>query len=303
MKQTLILDSSQISTYGECPTLWKLTYQESLEPSIGEAKDAIAMGTLGHKWLEMFYFNRSQGISISDSVKFANTLDPDAIDEADNHQYPLELDKRKKVLKRLQEYWMTYSSNDYAPDYKCTYDVQIDAAGLPIDSTKKIPLIEQGFSYKLYEDKQFLFIIEGRIDFIGTHSGHQFFMDHKFQLRERKLYPKSIQFKNYALATGLQMGIINYIRLHETVTPKTFQREPISFGGNELRQWAIELIEDYYFPIAKSVRENKFRKERSACPGKFGYQCQFTPLCEESPQVAELIKIQNFKKKTPWTPW
>lgn len=304
MKQTLILDSTQIDTFLECPTLHDLGYRQSLTLNDTSDKDAISMGTLGHKWLEIYYYNRASGSNLSESVSRANRIDPDKMDNdpLDDHKFPLSGDKREQVLQRCQEYWMTYSQDDYIPDYKCVYDVHIDHRGLPIDTVKKIPLIEQGFSHKLYEDNNYLFILEGRIDFIGTHNYNQFFMDHKFQLRERKLYTKSIQFKNYAMVTGLNLGIINYIRLHKEPSAKTFIREPISFNSIELKRWRSELIE-IYIEMAKQLKDGKFRRNWNACSGKFGYPCQFTPICEESKEIGELIKIQNYKKKKEWRPW
>jgi hypothetical protein len=306
MKQTLILDSTQIDTYYTCPELWNFGYRQSLTLSDAEEKDAIAKGTLGHKWLEIYYDHRARGTTIEHAVEVANKVNPDTLDNDpnDNHQFPLDPQSRKDVIKRCQEYWMTYSQNDYTPDYKCIYGIEIDeSSGMPRDVQRKVPLIEQGFSYKLLETPEYLFILEGRIDFIGSHNGNQFFMDHKFQLRERKLYTKSIQFRNYALATGLNLGIINYIRLHKETSNKTFVREPISFNSYELKVWRSELI-DVYVQIANAVKHNEYVKNRAACSGKFGYPCEFTRICEEPLQsTANLIKVQMYKQKKEWKPW
>lgn len=305
MKQTLILDSSQIDTYLGCPTEWLYSYKESLTQT-DDDKSAMAMGTLGHKWLEYYYDFRARNASVADAVQHANQINPDIldVDPEDKGEFPLDAEKRAQVRKRCQEYWMTYSQNDYIPDYKCTYDIEIDPiSSLPRDVQHKVPLIEQGFSYKLLETPEYLFILEGRIDFIGSHNNTTFFMDHKFQLRERKLYSKSIQFRNYALATGLNLGIINYIRLHKEASNKTFIREPISFGSYELKVWRSELI-NIYVEIANAVKHNEFPKRWSSCSGKFGYPCKFTHICEEpNIQTAQLIKIQNYKKKKEWKPW
>jgi PD-(D/E)XK nuclease superfamily len=306
MKQTLILDSSQIDTYLTCPQLWRNSYKDSLTKTDLSDKEAIAMGTLGHKWLEFYYQGRALGKPIGDCVAAANALDPDTMDNEpnDNHKFPLNDEKRKIVKSRMQEYWMTYSQNDYIPDYKLKYEIGISSTtGLPFDAYSKVPLIEQGFSYKLLETPEYLFILEGRIDFIGTYTSQQFFMDHKLQIREHKLYPKSIQFKNYALATGLNLGIINYIRLHKETSNKTFVREPIGFNPYEIKRWRSELI-NTYVEIANAVKHDEFDYRWSSCSGKFGYACEFAEVCEEpNIGVANLIKIQNFKKKKEWKPW
>lgn len=306
MKQTLILDSSQIDTYLTCPQLWRNSYKDCLTKTDLSDKEAIAMGTLGHKWIEVYYYNRALGKPLEQCVAAANAINPDEMDGEpnDNHKFPLSDEKRKQVKSRCQEYWMTYSASDYVPDYKLKYNISVDAAtGLPIDVYEKVPLIEQGFSHKLLETPEYLFILEGRIDFIGTYTSQTFFMDHKFQLREHKLYPKSIQFKNYALATGLNMGIINYIRLHKETSAKTFVREPIAFNSYEIKRWRSELI-NIYVEIANAVKHDEFDYRWSSCSGKFGYNCEFVDVCEEpNLNVANLIKIHNYKKKKEWRPW
>jgi hypothetical protein len=305
MKQTLILDSSQIDTFLGCPTQWNLSYRENRTLQDMNEKEAIAYGTLGHKWLELYYHQKAIGRPLGDCVDTANKLDPDTMDAApeDNHRYPLDDPQRKFLKQRLQEYWMTYSTNDYIPDYTCELAISISSKGFPVDNYIRKPLIEQGFSYKLLETKEYLFILEGRIDFIGTHNNTPFFMDHKFQMRERKLYPKSIQFKNYAMVTGMNMGIINYVRLHKAVNSSTFVREPISFGSYEIKRWRSELI-NIYVDIAREVKGEAFTHRWSSCSGKYGYPCEFTHVCEE-PNIAtaNLIKISNYKIKKEWRPW
>lgn len=302
-KQTLILDSTQIDSFYECPSLWNFRFRENLTASEAEEKDAIAMGTLGHKWMERYYTLKALGKSIPECIVYANAFDPDVEDVNDNHIYPLDKDKRKKVIDRCQHYWMTYSIQDFNVDSARDYAIDVDFAGMPVDVWRNRPLVEQGFSYKLFESPEYLFILEGKIDVIASQGGNTLFVDHKFQLRERRLYNKSIQFRNYAMVTGLHLGIINYIRLHESISNKTFVREPVSFNSYELLQWRHELI-DKYVEIAQMVKKNWYNKNRAACSGKFGYPCEFTKICEEPNVVTgNLVKLSAYKQKKEWRPW
>lgn len=314
MQQIVILDSTQIDAYDTCPTLWLHSYHESLELSNGDSKDAIVMGTLGHLWMENYYRAKALGKPIQDCTAeaFNACKEVDSLDQDpdDNHTFPLDSEKRKIVLERCNQYWMTYSNSDFIPACRDEYDIKIDPlTDLPIDSVTKIPIVEKGFSYELFNTREYLFILEGRIDLIASmgNSNGFGFVDHKFQLRERNLYPKSIQFKNYALATGLNLGIINYIRLHKEVSNKTFKRDIIAFNSQEIRAWRGELI-DIYINVAKNLKADdskwSFPRRRSQCSGKFGYACQFIHICEEpNREVGELIKVQQYKKKKEWKPW
>jgi len=308
-KQIVILDSTQIDAYCTCPSLWNYEYNENVVLD-SETKDDIKMGTLGHKWLEIFYRAKALHADIGTAVSAANAFDPDALDVADAHEFPLDKEKRRTVIERLQLYWMKYNKlKDFVPLCKRVHSIEIDSEGNVVDCYKPLPLVEQGFSYELLNTPEYLFVLEGRIDVLTEINGAHHWVDHKFQIRERTLYSKSIQFRNYSLVTGCSIGIINYIRLHKDVKDSTLQRQLVSFGPHEIRAWRSELI-DIFIRVAKDLKRASsegvyaFNKNRAACPGKFGYECQYTHICDEpNPGVAQAIKIEKYKKRKEWRPW
>lgn len=301
-KQTLILDSSQISTFLECDERWRLAYEESITSS--NARDeAMTAGTLGHKMQEIYYTAIGKGLGQAQAAREALSFNPDEADAADKHQYPLSEEMRAKVKARFNDYLMTYAARDYTPLCKWIPTIEIGTHGFPIDNKEVVPLVEQGFSYGLFNTNEYLFVLEGRIDFIGETNGTTVWMDHKWQFRERELYKKSIQFRNYALVTGLSLGVINYIRLHQKISEKTFVRQVISFSPHERAYWKQELTE-IFVRIAKTMKSRNFERNRSACSGQFGYPCSFTSICEEyNKDTAEAIKQRDFVKKIEWRPW
>ena len=136
-----------------------------------------------------------------------------------------------------------------------------------------------------------------------TKDGTEFWLDHKFQMREHMLHEKAIQFRNYSLATGMSIAIINYVRLHKTLQKNTFQRQPLSFSPHEMRCWREELI-DKYVEIAKQVAKGEFPKNRNSCGGSWGRPCQFNCLCNEyNPITREAIKKRDFTARKEWRPW
>lgn len=295
-KQTLILDSSQISTYLECPQKWDFQYNESITSS-GEIREDMAAGTFGHKLLEIYYTSLAKGCSLEQAVAAATRFHTD-------DEFPLSAERKKMVMDRFGIYWMTYSHQDLevslgANRYKL---LGFDNDNLPLEDNSPEPLVEQGFSYELLNDRNYLFVLEGRIDLIGTLGGQLVWMDHKFQGRRHDLYKKSIQFRNYALATNLTLGVINYIRLHKEITKDTLVRDIVSFNPRERMSWREELIELYKHIARES--EAPRRKNWQACAGKFGFPCEFTKICEESDLVTvEAIKNTYYKPKEVWRPW
>lgn len=307
-KTILVLDSSQLATFLECPEKWQLTNIECLTKS-NVVDDAMSAGTLMHKYLEIYYTYLGRGVDPQGAQMRALQFDPDDKDKSDNHQYPLGAEIRTQLRQRFIEYCMVYANGDYEVATASKYHITVDSkSGLPKDSSLNIPLVEQGFSYELLNTPEYLFVLEGRIDFIGSLKGNRLWMDHKLQFRQRSLYKKRIQFRNYSLALGYNLGIVNYIRMHKTCTKDTLVREPISFSSNENRLWRAELT-DIYVDVARQQKlgnplTSNLVKNRDACEGKYGYPCQYISICEEyNPQTQQAIKQQNFVKRVRWTPW
>ncbi len=339
--QTLILDSSQISNWLSCPQSWanrgliqinKSCPEETLRPG-----DALAAGSLGHKYLEIYYTELAKSQDAAAAAKIALAFDPDKEDLVDK-QFPLDQTLRDKVRNRVIDYFLMYGANrDYVPAFKKKHTIIVrkmcrlcnaiqNGKALPqtgcqhevverlCDSWERDPLIEKGFSYKLFESSEYLFVLEGRVDFMGeAQDGTLLWMDHKFQFRKHNLYAKSIQFKNYSLATGLNLAVINYIRLTEKVDKETFVRQPLSFSSMEMRIWKQELT-DLYVSIAKTVADPNYylsdgvtyshAQNRSSCGGAWGRTCQYAPMCEEyNPQIRAAVQKRDFMPRKEWRPW
>lgn len=318
-KVTLILDSTQITDFLTCPSLWAFGHRERLEPVGSEAKEAMTIGTYGHKLLELWYKGKAGGKGPIEAIGVALAYDFDketcrcqhskenhaqgyGIDlEAHKHcthigcqcqsfepsTFPLDLPVRELVRQRFREYTYTYSYKDIEPHSPDT--------------------VEVGFSYPLHEDNSRCYVLEGRIDLLGKLDSQSIWLDHKFQMRQHTIYNKSIQFRNYAMVCNLSVGIINYVRMTKGVTKDTFSRQVVSFSPDEHRRWKTELI-GIYDAVAGALAARDFNdvslKNRASCPGRFGYSCQFTPLCEEA--NAELIEIKKknmYQVKPVWSPW
>ncbi len=278
-KRALILDSTQIDAYLTCPRYWYYGHAKQLVRADAEPPRPIMMGTYGHKLLEIYYKAKLDGscTNLSQSIDKVLSFNPPI------NILPLEPTDREAVKKAFRLYAYTYSASDIKPLMEDT--------------------VEIGFSHKLYEDDSWIYILEGRIDLIGTLIGETLFMDHKFQLRSKNLYKKAIQFRNYALASDKLLGVINYIRLTKEVTKDTFNRELISFTKPELAWWRCELISIYH-NIRESIESAHYKQNWSACSGKYGYECEFTQLCEERSIESRKVRESAFYKiKEEWKPW
>jgi PD-(D/E)XK nuclease superfamily protein len=324
-KFTLILDSSQIDCFLECAYKWDYQYHKRLQSINALPNVPMGMGTYGHKLLEIIYKARAEGRPSS------------AIDEA----FAYDIDKMTCRCSHGRE---KHGCIDQFCDGSCDYHFKCNSIGCDCQNFESIPFplsapdrefvrqrvqeytymegpvipeliptspehVEVGFSHKLYEDTHRLYILEGRIDFLGkiANNCENGWADHKFQSRERNLYLKSIQFRNYSMVTQLPIGVVNYIRFAKKIEKdKTFVRSIISFSRAEMQTWEGQLLRIFH-RIENFLKGNIMGEERnwSSCPGKFGYPCEFTKICENwfSPSLIQVTEKMEYRERPEWRPW
>lgn len=345
-KKILTLDSSQIDSFLTCPTLWFYHYKKRLEqrPRDGfeRNKTPMDMGTYGHKLLEIIYKERAKGNHLgATDVAFAYDLDKETCRCSHGREYHRVWAQDWKESNNLKgsdgcgsigctctefepvEFPLNAVDREFTRERVLQYTF-VEGSTIPELIPKSEKHVEVGFSHKLYEDSDRLYILEGRIDLLGqiARNVEEGWADHKFQARERNLYLKSIQFRNYAMVTQLPLGVVNYIRFAKKIEKDhTFKRDLISFSRAELDWWRGELIKVFHkvenvcnpvFPdtIPSGVDwqwydSSDTLRNRSACSGKFGYPCDYVSLCEDA-MVPQLIKIRednDFIVKPAWRPW
>lgn len=321
-KSTLVVDSSQIATFLECPQKWENYYLKRLEPiAMPDTDDALNSGTYGHKLLEIYYRMRARHASQEDTAQAMLAYNPDEdtcecgcfrelhcpvpaldIEECTRckkctkfrpHPFKLDTKARKKVYNRIVR--------EYSANYWQTNDF------MPLSEQH----IEVGFSEPIYEDSANLFVLEGRIDMIAKWQGLDVFVDHKTQTKTHWIYPRSVQFKNYALITKCTTGVINYVRLTDKIVHnETLNRDMVCFNSVEMEDWKKKLVQ-IFFRIKKAIETKPDRNWNACSGGRLTYDrnkpqyCWYRDLCEEiDPRVAERKEKQLYKiKENIWRPW
>lgn len=273
----LAADSSQIVEFLQCEQSWQWAYQRNLTHKYIPT-NAMDWGTIFHGMLERYYQAKIEGENWSDAQLSAY----DDLDKSKS-EFKLSNEDFLFIKQRFLQYSCFYMKDDY----------------IPIKS-------EQGFSIPIYESQDFYFVLEGRIDLIGLTQDRaiKLIMDTKTQEREYLYYPRSIQFKNYCLATGLNHCVINYVRWHKEIKKNTFERKSVYFSNKYLMDWKRELI-SIFFKMAHAIITKKFEKRLSTCQNAgWGKPCQFVDLCDEKNLNVRngLIQI-NYMERPKWEPW
>lgn len=285
---TIALDSSQLVTKLKCDEKWNLSGRQHLVLSGGKT-GPLDNGTVFHKLLELYYIEKFKlpvfDAASAATVNFLASKEAHLVDDA----------TRNFLLERFIDYIKNYYQSDFEP---------LRIAG--------IPSIELGFSNTFYEDEYRKFIIEGKIDLLTTYLKDLSFVDHKTQGRAMSIYPFTPQFLTYAMVTKSKKAVINVIRLHKELSKDTFLRIPITFAPHQIINWQALVMKQFleiYSVLIKAEAENKspaFEKNYGECGGSFNsYPCQFTSLCELSPEATEMYNnLKKFKyHEKIWTPW
>lgn len=284
-KFILALDSSQISTYMKCPTQWLYSYEKNLKLK-GSKKLAADRGTLIHTLLENYYTELWKGTSPTAALKMICDY---VLEIRKTSELPQ--DVLRLVLQRMVDYVSNYANDTFAVDTIRKVD-------------SKSPALEVGFSKVIFDNEEVTYVLEGKIDAVGSINGTPVWMDHKTQDSEWQIYPETIQFKNYALATGIKRGIINYIRLHKECKDNTFERKLMYFSQAKLDFWKYQVF-CVFDSFHHAIKERNFQQRWNACQEERYRLCPFTSLCEElNPVVKEqLIQINYEDRGERWTPW
>lgn len=301
-KFNLTLDSSQIYEFQTCPLKWYYKYKENLRLSNLAQKIAADKGTLVHHLSELYYTQRAllpngnallqlnDAIETFKTTKVTKDLFPD--DDGTLESF---------ICQRFALYVQRYLNEDF--------QVQVGANG---DAG-----VEIGFSNLLFENDEVRFVLEGRLDLlIKLANGELAWVDHKTQEKTSDLYSYKTQFRTYALATGFNYGIINYIGMQQDKNNellrnnKLFRRSLIHFPKEMIQEWKFKIItifEKIYTGLTNENPEKYFyeSKNESACAGAFdSWPCEYSAICEEfNWDFKNKVKDFKYTKVKPWSPW
>lgn len=266
----IIVDSHQLSEFQRCPRLYSYTQVQQMGSV--RLRDALTKGTGLHNMLYLYYACKIKGWSTARAMKKVLSYM--------RFQRKMTIEHIQQVQPKILQYIAHYQNETWKP-----------------------LAAEIGFSKILYEDSQFKFIYEGKIDLLMEVQGIKAFVDHKSQSRHRNLPQDSNQFLGYAWATGFKLGIINFLNLAPSKSPKdAFRREICNYSTALVEEWKEGAIETC-FALAKSREIGNFSKRRQGCNGVYGL-CDFIHVCKQtSPAIINGMLSRDYVKKEAWSPW
>jgi hypothetical protein len=290
----VVLDASQIETFETCPYKWYLDHYCNLESC--RTNPALSTGSFYHEVLKFHYQQAlttskppSEGIRRSlDFAQYLITcteLTPELLTHEVRSLPPKEVRENSKFhLDRLRDYFAKYVCED---------------------DSSEIIAVEKGFSYILYEDNIFRFILEGMIDLISIEKSTKLTVtDHKTQSRFYEKYGYNHQALNYLNFTKANYFRYNYIGLQENNGPNTFRRPIFRSSEGMLEQWQKDIMQTFLQMATYSSEGEDFPRHRTSCQTKYGI-CQFHRRCEipdDSKWVTTIMTAYK-EKERKWKAW
>lgn len=280
MKLTLTCDSHSLRSFKQCPARFDFVHERKIEPI--EHNEKFDIGTAVHELMRVYYGLKKEKGEIT----------------------PVELSQINELILQPTTY-LTQDQKDFLEVRFLRYHKHYKN-----DSYVTVA-VETGFSKILYEDDNYLFIYEGRPDWVFRLNDNVDSIlgvaDHKSQSRHYDHYFYNDQALGYCWAAGTQLFTYNYFGLQETGTPDSwFRRSKKIFQPQEIGEWHKTTIE-WYFKIARILEEavffgNKSQWDKSwQCQNGWGI-CEFARICE-APSIMKEDVINRFYQISTHKAW
>lgn len=272
---TLVLDSHTLSQPLNCERLYELSTIQGLQPT--SVNYGQSRGTHIHAALYLYYKAKIEKKSFTECVNRGLRYVKFVGRHMKSEDYLM-------LMRKYAEYCGYYRNENILP-----------------------LAVEKGFSKILYEDAHYLFIYEGRIDFVGKfhNDPERYWVDHKSEAQKEDLNSNSFQFLGYSWALNTTNGLINYIGFQESKAPnEAFRRTIVSHKKELIQEWKEEAI-NYYFRIANLHRHGIYQKNRNHCKRYKCSPCVFSEVCAQTnPRMINALLQKDFVKRIkPWRAW
>lgn len=287
-RETLVLDSSKLSTYLACPKKFQLSHVKNLKP----IKEAIFydFGKAIHVGFEHYFQNDKNldaGLSAIDAYVKENDFTP--IDDPKEHRTP---DTARMVL---IEYNRRFASEPIVP---------------LIQNDKKLIEVTFSFPVDIFETENCIYdvLYAGKIDMICAIGKTNYIMDHKHTSSKKPTWYLKYQYPNdqmagYIFAENVYldfqvMGVcINLV--HVTKTKIDFEKRVISYTKEQLEEW----FKNLHFlaeRIVNDIDQNTFPRYSTSCYSMYG-GCSMLQVCSNPVSVRKAIIEMDFKVQE-WNP-
>ena len=278
-KQIIVIDASQLNTLQSCDMMMRYQYLLNLRPA--QKAEALEKGSLGHVILEAYYRAKRLKSLGKMSLSLAEIVDKSCqVGAIVAPTLQMDMAVSMNIISNCRDYMLYYNSDGWEPLF-----------------------IEMGFSKVIYEDEDFVFVYEGKVDLVTEVAGSNMpdaIVDHKFTSRSKNPHPLNNQFIGYCWALDKRTVVKNEIGFQTSYGPKDrFKRFVISYNLANIEEWQQNTI-GWIKRFILSYHMNQYLMNFTSCDKWSG--CQFTELCYCTPDAREWKMETKYVKGEKWSP-
>lgn len=294
-KQNLALDATIFSTLMSCARLTDFRFNHNLQ-SIGGKTVPMEMGSIVHKFLEIYYKSIVHGLVKSRAVELGLAAaqlyiigcptcnDPEP--RACGHQkgeYPgaqnSSPDDTKLAIDTCLEYAEFYRHEQWTP----------------ID-------VERVKGEVIYEDDEVRILWKAKFDLTVDTNNGIYPVDHKTMKQRRDTLTLNNQFMGQCVLEKTRQMIVNKIGFQTSLKPaEKFLRPVVSYSLDRLMEWSNEIVPFYSKLMLTYAEGGYWPPNFTHCENKYGF-CAFKSVCEAPRHLREDELRINFFKGDTWDP-
>ena len=288
-QKILSLDATILNTFMSCARKAKYSFIDNLRPP--DKEEALERGDLIHKMLEVYYSLQLKNFEFNTEVwkeiLQSGIKAPTKNDLSTTRDFAISTGRyfsTKMTLPSEEVEESIYQFREY-----CNY--------FSHDSWSPLAVEEVG-SKILFENEEFKFIYNFKIDLIAEQGRIIAPFDHKTSRRRSEPSSLSNQFIGYCYGLGLNNIVINKIGFQKSLTPaQRFNRYILTIDDARIAEWVDNTI--YWCARIVEAKENdSWPMNLTSCDKYSG--CIYASLCETDPE-SRLYKIErDFKVDKPW---
>ena len=290
MTQRIIsCDSTILNTLQACARKCDLSFNKNVH-TVSKASP-LERGDLMHKMLEIYYALKGDCFRLNSPVWTELTSAGLIIPTSREHmiivnfatacgryfatQMELEADDVESVYFQFKEYCIFNQHDNW------------------------IPLaVEEVGSKVLFENEDFKFIYNFKIDLIAQQGNNIVPWDHKTSKRREEVSDLSNQFIGYAWALNLEHVLVNKIGFQKTLKPgERFQRFILNISSARRKEWQQNTI-NWMFQLVNNQNSDNWPMNLTSCDKYNG--CLYKPLCSADPESREYKIERDYKIGDSW---
>jgi hypothetical protein len=322
-KTNIIMDSQILTALMTCPRLADFRFNHRLQP-VGGKSNSLEVGSIAHKFLEVFYKSHIAGLDRDKSIAFGFAgaeLYIRGCKECSGFvpSHCLENESREDHICNDQCILKPRCGHP-ANEYPGVQNTPKDSAGNFIGWQYALDTMDQYMKFWvndswvplevevvkgkiLYEDDEIRILWKAKLDLVTDTNQGIYPMDHKTMKQRRDTNSMNNQFMGQCIIQESRSVIINKIGWQTSLKPEEkFVRAFVPYTPQRLMEWQSEILPYYAKLMMMYTESGYFPPNFASCEGKYGNCNFYKPVCGDNPEMREENLKLNFIVGPEWNP-